>query len=351
MTSAHLSSNKKRSAEKTTAGLKKAAEKKGNSAHKKPEMHPRNLHNNSYDFIKLAKLHPPLSAYLAPNPVGKLTIDFSQPSAVKALNAALLKQFYKIEHWDIPDGFLCPAVPGRADYIHYIADLLALDNKGVIPHGKAIKGLDIGTGANLIYPIVASQTYAWSMVGSDINPSSFANAKLIAESNPNLRKLVKVRFQKHPTNIFSGIVGKDEVFDFSLCNPPFHESAQAAMAGSRKKNRNLAKHSEKRRGKDSTAKNQSSLNFGGQNSELWCEGGEFVFVKNMMQESLQFKDQIKWFTSLLSKKENVAPLTKIAEKLGATECKTFNMAQGAKASRFIAWRFSPKPEVETNRQQ
>lgn len=324
---------------KNTA-TKPARLKHAKGTSKKAEMHPRNLHNGGYDFVKLASLHSSLKNFLAPNPVGKLTIDFSQPSAVKALNAALLKQYYQVEHWDIPDGFLCPAVPGRADYIHYIADLLANDNKGTIPNGKANKGLDIGTGANLIYPIVASQSYGWSMVGSDINPASYNSAKLIAESNPNLRKLVKVRFQKQSQSIFSGIVGKGEQYEFSLCNPPFHESAEAAMAGSREKNKNLARHSEKRRGKDSTAKNQSSLNFGGQNSELWCEGGEFVFVKNMMNESVEFKDQIKWFTSLLSKKDNVAPLVKLAEKLGAIECKTIDMAQGAKASRFIAWRFN-----------
>lgn len=304
-------------------------------------MHPRNPHNVGYDFVELAAIHAPLKNFLAPNPVGKLTIDFSQPSAVKALNAALLNQFYHVQHWDIPQGFLCPAVPGRADYIHYIADLLAQENNGVIPQGKAIKGLDIGTGANLIYPIVASQSYDWRMVGSDINPASYASAKLIVESNPNIKKRVKVRLQKQPNMIFSSIVKPEEVFDFSLCNPPFHESAEAAMAGSRKKNRNLAKHSEKRRGKDSTAKNQSSLNFGGQNSELWCDGGEFTFVKNMMHESVDFQQQIKWFTTLLSKKENVTPLLNLAKKLGASECKTINMAQGAKASRFIAWRFAP----------
>jgi len=305
----------------------------------KPEMHYRNPHNLGYDFVKLAEVHTPIKKFLAPNPVGKLTIDFSQPAAVKALNAGLLKQFYQVQYWDIPDGFLCPAVPGRADYIHYIADLLGQDNNANIPQGKQIRGLDIGTGANLIYPIVASQSYGWSMLGSDINLASYSNASLLVESNPNLRKLIKVRLQKQEKAIFAGVVKENELFDFSLCNPPFHISADAALAGSRKKNKNLARHSHKRRGKDSTAKNQSSLNFGGQHNELWCEGGEFEFVKNMISESIEFKRQVKWFTSLLSKKENVGPLLKLAEKLGATECKTINMAQGAKATRFIAWRF------------
>ncbi|MFQ3205876.1 MAG: 23S rRNA (adenine1618-N6)-methyltransferase [Glaciecola sp.] len=320
----------------TAKSTSTAMDKKTNA---KPEMHHRNPHNIGYDFVKLSELHPPIKDCLAPNPMGKLTIDFSQPSAVKALNAGLLKQFYQVEHWDIPDGFLCPAVPGRADYIHYLADLLGQDNGGNIPQGKQVRGLDIGTGANLIYPIVASQSYGWNMIGSDINEASYASASLIVESNSNLRKLVKVRLQKQQNAIFSGIVKENESFDFSLCNPPFHISADAALTGSRKKNKNLARHSHKRRGKDSTAKNQSSLNFGGQHNELWCEGGEFEFVKNMINESVEFKNQVTWFTSLLSKKENVAPLLKLAEKRGATECKQISMAQGAKATRFIAWRF------------
>jgi 23S rRNA (adenine1618-N6)-methyltransferase len=318
---------------------KNAAHPAGKQSNTKPEMHPRNPHNLGYDFIELADSYAPLKEHLAPNPLGKLTIDFSQPAAVKALNAGLLKYFYQVQHWDIPDGFLCPAVPGRADYIHYIADLLALDNNGKIPEGKQVRGLDIGTGANLIYPIVASQSYGWSMLGSEINQASYASANLITDANPNLRQLVKVRHQTQAKAIFSGIIKEDEAFDFSLCNPPFHISADAALAGSQKKNKNLARHSHKRRGKDSTAKNQSSLNFGGQHNELWCEGGEFEFVRSMINESVDFKKQVKWFTTLLSKKENVAPLLHLAKKLGASECKTINMAQGAKASRFIAWRF------------
>lgn len=310
---------------------------KQNQPHAKTEMHPRNPHNQGYDFTQLAQLHKPLQACLAPNPVGKLTIDFSQPSAVKALNSALLKQYYQVMNWDIPAGFLCPAVPGRADYVHYIADLLGL--KSELSVGSTIKGLDIGTGANLIYPIVASQSYGWTMVGSDIEHASYKNAVLIAQSNSNLNKLIDVRLQTNRNAIFAGIIKAGETFDFSMCNPPFHASAEDAMSGSRKKNRNLAKHSQKRRGKDSTATHQSSLNFGGQHNELWCDGGELSFVTKMIHESVAFKDQVTWFTSLLSKKDNVAPLTNLATSLGATNCKTINMAQGAKASRFIAWRF------------
>lgn len=80
----------------------------------------------------------------------ELSVNFADPLAVKTLNKALLAHFYGVTHWDIPDGFLCPPVPGRADYVHHLADLLADDNGGVVPKQATV--LDIGTGANLIYP-------------------------------------------------------------------------------------------------------------------------------------------------------------------------------------------------------
>jgi 23S rRNA (adenine1618-N6)-methyltransferase len=39
-----------------------------------------------------------------------------------------------------------PPIPGRADYIHQIADLLATCNKKVVPTGADIRILDIGVG-------------------------------------------------------------------------------------------------------------------------------------------------------------------------------------------------------------
>ncbi|MBF7073906.1 23S rRNA (adenine(1618)-N(6))-methyltransferase RlmF [Glaciecola sp. MH2013] len=301
-------------------------------------MHPRNPHNKGYNFDELATSYSPLKAFLVPKADGKHSIDFAQPEAVKALNAALLSHYYKVHFWDIPSGFLCPAVPGRADYIHYIADLLKQSSS----QSESVIGLDIGTGANLIYPIIASQSYGWQMIGSDINPISFASAKAIAKSNKNLSKKINLRFQNEKS-IFKGIINDGEYFSFTMCNPPFHESAAAAMSGSRKKNKNLARHKHKRQQgteKNSSAIDKDKLNFGGQQSELWCDGGEFRFVKQMIEESVRFSQQVGWFTSLLSKKENAQALLEIAKHAGATEQLAIQMAQGAKASRFIAWRFS-----------
>ena len=87
-------------------------------------MHPRNLHKNGYPMDALCQSYPALKPFLVRAKSGKTSIDFTNANAVKALNAALLFHYYKLEYWDMPEGYLCPPVPGRADYIHGIADLL-----------------------------------------------------------------------------------------------------------------------------------------------------------------------------------------------------------------------------------
>jgi len=91
----------------------------------KSRLHPRSKHINRYDFKKLIEGFPELESFVKPNKFGDESIDFSDPKAVICLNKALLKHHYGIEHWLIPEGYLCPPIPGRADYIHHIADLLS----------------------------------------------------------------------------------------------------------------------------------------------------------------------------------------------------------------------------------
>ena len=107
-------------------------------------LHPRNKHRERYNFKLLIKTCPELKPFVFINKFDDESIDFFNPEAVKILNKALLKQYYNIDYWDVPKGYLCPPIPGRADYIHYIADLLGESNNGKIPTGKKLKVLDIG---------------------------------------------------------------------------------------------------------------------------------------------------------------------------------------------------------------
>jgi 23S rRNA (adenine1618-N6)-methyltransferase len=292
----------------------------------KQNLHARNAHRFRYDFKALIKNYPELSPFVSFNNYQTASIDFTNPEAVKMLNRILLKEFYGIEHWDIPPSYLCPPIPGRADYIHYLADLLADNND--IPIGKNVVGLDIGVGANCVYPIIGHQSYGWSFVGSDIDPKAIKNALLIISSNPALRPFISCRLQESSSDIFKNIIQANERFDFTICNPPFHASLADAMAGNKRKWENLENGNTKQ-----------NFNFGGQNAELWCEGGEGVFIGRMIEQSTQFAQQCFWFTTLVSKKTTLPNIYKHLNKVKALDVRTIEMAQGQKVSRIVAWTF------------
>ena len=283
--------------------------------------------------------YPALKPHIIIKPDGGKTINFADPNGVKALNAALLAHYYQIGSWDIPAGYLCPPIPGRADYVHYLADLLASDNQGVVPKGSTIKGVDIGTGANVIYPIIATRSYGWKMLGTEIDAVSIKSANTIIDSNAVLTDNIVIRQQHHKNDIFTGVIKANEQYAFCMCNPPFHQSAEQAKAGSQRKVLNLAKNKIKRGTAHASSRAKDTLNFAGQSNELWCEGGELKFIQRMIVESVDYAQQIGWFSSLVSKQGNLNHIYKKLGEVGVTDVKTIDMAQGQKVSRFVAWRF------------
>lgn len=297
----------------------------------KKGLHPRNRHRDRYDFPALIQVCAELAPFAAKNPYGADSIDFADPRAVRALNRALLRQFYAIAAWDIPPGYLCPPIPGRADYLHHLADLLATCNGGVIPRGAGIRALDIGVGANVIYPLLGHREYGWQFVGSDIDAVALASAQQILEANAGLEEVIQLRLQRSPSAIFEGILDLTERFDVCLCNPPFHTSAQAAREGSQRKWRQL--------GKAPTSKRPPVLNFGGQSRELWCEGGEVAFIRRMIEESVQIPTRCLWFTTLVAKSAHLPDLRNALKRTQVQDCRTIDMAQGQKQSRLVAWTY------------
>lgn len=315
----------------------------------KVQLHPRNIHRAEYDFDTLVSVVPELRDKLLPSPRGGFTLNFGDPCAVKLLNKALLAAYYDTPMWGLPEGFLCPPVPGRVDYLHYLADLLAKDNDGRTPVGKRVSVLDIGTGANCIYPILGSAEYGWKFIASDIASDALQVAKVIVASNRRLKPLVDCRLQTDPSAYFNGVIKPHERVDVTLCNPPFHSSAEEANAGTRRKARNLKRH----RKHSLLPKEQPStaLNFGGQSHELWCSGGEALFIQRMAFESRGFAEQCLWFSTLVAKKEHLKGLYQALKKAGATEVRTVSMAQGNKISRFVAWSFLDSGERQAWAQQ
>ena len=317
----------------TAAG---SAAVRGSAVQEKPGLHPRNRHRGLYDFPQLVVACPELACFVSPNAHGDLSIDFANAKAVRALNRALLQDCYGVAGWDIPPAYLCPPIPGRADYLHVIADLLANDHDGVIPHGAVVRGLDIGVGANGVYPLIGYSEYGWSFVGTDIDPLALASLQRVVDANAGLGEFVALRLQSSPEKIFSGVLQGNEVFDFTLCNPPFHASLDEAQAGSARKWRNLGKTPA---GKSAKSNNAPRLNFGGQGAELWCPGGELAFVRRMIAESTVFPARCRWFTTLVSKAASLPAVYAALRQAGVREWQTLDMAQGQKKSRVVAWTF------------
>lgn len=299
-------------------------------------LHPRNRHQGRYDFAQLTAVCPALRAHLRRNPAGEPTIDFADAQAVRLLNQALLRSQYGIVHWELPAGYLCPPIPGRADYLHGLADLLAQDRAGVIPRGEPIRALDIGVGANCIYPLIAHQEYGWHAVGSDVDRAALTAAAANVQGNPCLRAAIELRWQPQRERIFRGVLQAGDYFALSLCNPPFHASPEEAAHGSGRKWHKLGRASAARK---DPWRAQPALNFGGHSHELWCPGGELAFVRQMIGESREFAAAVGWFSSLIAKGAHLPEIYRELRSAGARAVHTGDMAQGNKQSRFVAWSF------------
>ncbi|WP_204336904.1 23S rRNA (adenine(1618)-N(6))-methyltransferase RlmF [Cryomorpha ignava] len=300
----------------------------------KSRLHPRNKNRERYDLSALVTAIPELGNYVKPNKYGNDSVDFSNPEAVKLLNKALLHHYYGIENWDFPKENLTPPIPGRADYLHYIADLLTESYTEKIPMGKKVTCLDIGIGASCIYPIIGVREYGWNFIGSDTDQKAIDSARNIVSSNPSLTGKIECRLQENPNDIFHGIINPGEKIDIVICNPPFHASADDASKGTQRKVRNLSGKKDKK----------PEMNFGGISSELIYEGGEQTFIQNMLRGSKYFSKNVYWFSTLVSKQSTLKSIYRALEKLKVTHVKTINLGTSNKSSRIVAWTFLGKTE-------
>lgn len=307
----------------------------GKSNIKKTKLHLRNKNFEKYDLDALALSSPKLKKHIIKTKFNTQSIDFSNPIAVKELNTALLRYYYGINNWIFPKENLCPPIPGRADYIHYVADLLAENNLGKIPKGKKVTCLDIGIGASCIYPIIGVTEYGWQFLGSDVDARSIASAQKIINANDSLKHMIKCTLQKNKKIIFEGVLKKDSQFDLVVCNPPFHSSIEEAQKASKRKIKNLTSE------KVALAK----LNFGGINNELIYEGGEFNFIQKMILESKIYSKNCAWFTTLVSKESNLNGLRNSLNKAKVNQIKIIPMGTSNKSTRILAWTFLSKKEL------
>ncbi|XXG86149.1 hypothetical protein AAC387_Pa11g1097 [Persea americana] len=334
-----------------------------------PSIHPRNRYSeNPPDFHLLASLYPSFKPYVFSSPRdGRARIDWTDFNATRELTRVLLLHDHSL-NWCIPDGQLCPTVPNRSNYIHWIEDLLSSDVVEKIDGcGDGVRGFDIGTGANCIYPLLGASLRGWRFVGSDV---ALEWAQRNVESNPHLSDLIEIRkagdilpreetgtdqllsgeialnseeklsndscivqkvgmisderkgYQGPP--VLVGVVRDGEKFDFCMCNPPFFESI--AEAGRNPKS-----------------------SCGGTLEEMVCPGGEQAFITRIIEDSVALKHSFRWFTSMVGRKANLKLLTSKLREVGVSVVKTTEFVQGYTCRWGLGWSFmSPTRKMITS---
>jgi len=154
------------------------------------------------------------------------------------------------------------------NYILWMQDII----RSCDPPERSIRGIDVGTGASAIYPLLAcSMEPSWHMVGLEIDDDSARCALQNVAAN-SLSDRIGIRVSAPDCPIF--MLLDDDLaiqYDFTMCNPPFYGSAQE-----------IAESAE---GKLYGPRSVCS----GAAVEMVTPGGEVAFVSQMMRESVQHK--------------------------------------------------------------
>ncbi|KAH7924188.1 hypothetical protein BV22DRAFT_1166095 [Leucogyrophana mollusca] len=281
-------------------------------------MHSRNPYRNPPDFAALARQYLPLKPYVSSAPNGTSTIDFKDPVAQRRLTEALLQRDFDIQ-LTLPDDRLCPpCLPSRLNYVLWLQDIIEVVSSKV----DVVRGVDIGTGASAIYPLLACKLDpSWIMTATDIDEASLRSARANVERN-NLCDRITVLQAAHNDPIFSLLdVDINTQFDFTMCNPPFYSSAEEIASSS-----------------DAKEYGPSAV-CTGVDVEMITPGGESEFVTRMVTESLRHKSRCRWFTSMLGKMSTVPVVVALLRLNKIDNYAITEFVQGQTRRWAIAWSF------------
>uniref|UniRef100_A0A8C6SIX6 U6 small nuclear RNA (adenine-(43)-N(6))-methyltransferase n=1 Tax=Neogobius melanostomus TaxID=47308 RepID=A0A8C6SIX6_9GOBI len=279
-------------------------------------MHPRNRYKDKPpDFAYLASKYPEFQQHVQTSLVGRPVVNFKEPEAVRALTCTLLKEDFGLTI-EIPLERLIPTVPLRLNYIHWVEDLI--DGQKQLR-----RGIDIGTGASCIYPLLGATMNGWYFLATEVDDICFDYAKKNVEQN-NMSDLIKVVKVPQKTLLMDALKEETEiVYDFCMCNPPFFANQMEAKGVNSRNSRRPP---------------PSSVNTGGV-TEIMAEGGELEFVKRIIHDSLQLKKRLRWYSCMLGKKCSLAPLKEELRKQGVPKVTYTEFCQGRTMRWALAWSF------------
>ncbi|KAL2133525.1 hypothetical protein VTI74DRAFT_2211 [Chaetomium olivicolor] len=281
----------------------------------------RRLFKSGLDFRQLAKKDAQFAAVLRDN--GQL--DFSDPAATMQLTKTLLDVHFGLK-LELPDDRLCPPVPNRHNYVLWLKDLM--DTTSYEQPGRKLCGLDVGTGASCIYPLLGTAQRPWCFVATDIDPKNLRYAKLNIELNElQARIQLLERAPADPLVPFDkpGILA----IDFVMMNPPFYASEDDMLSSAAKKSRPPLSPCT------------------GAPVEMVCEGGEVAHVGRLLQESLVLREKVQWYTSMLGKLSSLDVLVEQLREHGIDNYAVTEFVQGNKTRRWaLGWSFGPMRPAE-----
>ncbi|CAN9511617.1 unnamed protein product [Ophioblennius macclurei] len=279
-------------------------------------MHPRNRYKDKPpDFAYLASRYPDFQQHVHTSLAGRPVVNFKEPEAVRALTCTLLKEDFGLSI-QIPLERLIPTVPLRLNYIHWVEDLT--DGRQ-----QPRRGIDIGTGASCIYPLLGATMNGWHFLATEVDDICFDFATKNVEQN-NLSELIRVVKVPQKTLLMDALKEETEtVYDFCMCNPPFFANQLEAKGVNSRNSRRPP---------------PSSVNTGGV-TEIMAEGGELEFVKRIIHDSLQLKKRLRWYSCMLGKKCSLAPLKEELRKQGVAKVTHTEFCQGRTMRWALAWSF------------
>jgi 23S rRNA A1618 N6-methylase RlmF len=244
-----------------------------------------------------------------------------------ALTRALLQAQFQLQLPYLESHHLCPPVPNRFFYVHWIHSSLLTMNE------RTGWGMDIGTGATCIYPLLATRCLDCNMLATDIDAQALSLAKRNVEANQMDDKIhllqVPPSHSQDPSRrppggpLQRGLAAwgrPQQRFDFVMTNPPFYDP-----------NDNSMEHVAPRAGdgRDRTAMTVSEGNY---------PGGEIGFVTELLADSLRARQSSKWFSSMLGKKTSFIKLQKlVVHMLGPAHVVATEYGPGQYTRWFLAW--------------
>ncbi|KAL5520493.1 hypothetical protein ACEPAG_9717 [Sanghuangporus baumii] len=287
-------------------------------------MHERNPYKTPIDFLSLSDQYPKLKHFLTKvRETNVYTLDFKNVEAQRCLTEAILWHDFRLKLC-LPEGRLCPPVPNRLNYLLWIQDIVA-ESFRILGVSSEIVGIDIGTGASAIYPLLGCKSDpCWEFVGTEIDPVSYESALENVQQN-NLADRITVMKVASSDFIFVPFqTEQNRTFTFTMCNPPFYADAEEI---------------ERSAGSKALEPNSACT---GAEVEMITPGGEEAFVARMVVESTsaEIKDRCLWFTSMLGK---LSSLEKIVEILRANKIDNYaltELVQGQTRRWAVAWSFS-----------